>query len=87
MAWAGSAASAHDSGISFRAALLANVNAGGENCHRGSALGALLGAAVGLRRIPTELTVSCSCTISLAARELLDQQCNDLLAVEIYLSA
>ena len=46
-----------DHGAAFRAALLANVNAGGENCHRGSALGALFGAAVGLSHIPAELTV------------------------------
>ena len=44
-------------GAAFRAALLANVNAGGENCHRGAALGALFGAAVGLSKIPAALTV------------------------------
>lgn len=32
---------------SFEDAVLANVNAGGENAHRGAALGALMGAAVG----------------------------------------
>jgi len=37
-----------------RAAFLANTNAGGENCHRGSALGAILGAAVGIEGIPAE---------------------------------
>jgi hypothetical protein len=31
----------------FEAAVVANTNAGGENCHRGSALGALVGASVG----------------------------------------
>ncbi len=31
----------------FEGAVLANVNAGGENAHRGAALGALMGAAVG----------------------------------------
>lgn len=35
------------------AALIANTNAGGENCHRGSALGALLGAAHGMAAWPT----------------------------------
>lgn len=39
----------------FEAGVLANTNAGGENCHRGSALGALLGAAVGTRGIPDKL--------------------------------
>ena len=34
---------------SFEDAVLANTNVGGENCHRGSALGALMGAAVGVQ--------------------------------------
>lgn len=34
------------------AALIANTNAGGENCHRGSALGALMGAAHGMKAWP-----------------------------------
>jgi ADP-ribosyl-[dinitrogen reductase] hydrolase len=33
-------------------ALLANANVGGDNCHRGSVLGALLGAALGEKIIP-----------------------------------
>eukprot|EP00873_Tetraselmis_striata_P013871 jgi/Tetstr1/434135/TSEL_023279.t1 len=32
---------------SFEDAVLANTNAGGENCHRGAALGAIMGASVG----------------------------------------
>eukprot|EP00887_Chlorella_sp_A99_P008172 scaffold12.g8172.t1 len=36
----------------FEDAVLANVNAGGENCHRGAALGALMGAAVGASGVP-----------------------------------
>jgi ADP-ribosylglycohydrolase len=32
---------------SFEDAVVANTNAGGENCHRGAALGALMGAALG----------------------------------------
>lgn len=39
----------------FEAALLANANNGGENVHRGEALGALLGAEVGEARIPEHL--------------------------------
>jgi hypothetical protein len=31
---------------------LANTNVGGENCHRGSALGAIMGAAAGESGIP-----------------------------------
>jgi len=37
----------------FEAALIANTNAGGDNCHRGSILGALLGAWLGLDAIPS----------------------------------
>lgn len=37
---------------SFEKAILANTNVGGENCHRGSALGALMGAALGEKAIP-----------------------------------
>lgn len=36
-------------------ALLANTNVGGENCHRGFALGALMGAALGREKIPAHL--------------------------------
>lgn len=39
----------------FEAAVLANTNCGGENCHRGSALGALVGAANGFEKIPGRL--------------------------------
>lgn len=36
----------------FESALIANTNAGGDNCHRGAVLGALLGAALGVEGIP-----------------------------------
>ena len=36
----------------FEAAQIANANAGGDNCHRGAVLGALLGAALGFEAIP-----------------------------------
>eukprot|EP00892_Ulva_mutabilis_P012018 jgi/Ulvmu1/9189/UM005_0289.1 len=36
----------------FEAGVLANTNAGGENCHRGAAVGALLGAHAGEAAIP-----------------------------------
>ena len=36
----------------FEAALIANANAGGDNCHRGAVLGAILGAALGYGAIP-----------------------------------
>jgi ADP-ribosyl-[dinitrogen reductase] hydrolase len=36
----------------FEAGVIANANVGGDNCHRGAVVGALLGAAVGTARIP-----------------------------------
>lgn len=36
----------------FEAALIANTNVGGDNCHRGSVLGAILGASLGFKAIP-----------------------------------
>jgi ADP-ribosyl-[dinitrogen reductase] hydrolase len=40
---------------SFEDAVLANTNVGGENCHRGAALGALMGSALGEKAIPPRL--------------------------------
>lgn len=34
-------------GTNIEKALLANANAGGENCHRGAVLGSLVGASLG----------------------------------------
>jgi ADP-ribosylglycohydrolase len=36
----------------FEAAQVANTNVGGDNCHRGAVLGAILGAALGYQAIP-----------------------------------
>lgn len=36
----------------FESALIANTNAGGDNCHRGAVLGAILGATLGVGAIP-----------------------------------
>lgn len=36
----------------FEAGIIANTNVGGDNCHRGAVVGALLGAAAGATRIP-----------------------------------
>lgn len=36
----------------FEAALIANTNVGGDNCHRGAVLGAILGASLGIEAIP-----------------------------------
>jgi len=40
----------------FEAGVIANTNVGGDNCHRGAVVGALLGAASGLTRMPSRLT-------------------------------
>ena len=40
---------------SFEDAVLANANVGGDNCHRGAALGAVMGAAHGVGGIPPRL--------------------------------
>jgi ADP-ribosyl-[dinitrogen reductase] hydrolase len=48
----------HEAGIPVSSAWgidppeLANINAGGDNCHRGAILGALLGTALGVAAIP-----------------------------------
>jgi ADP-ribosyl-[dinitrogen reductase] hydrolase len=42
-------------GTDFKACVLANANAGGENVHRGLVLGALIGAHTGAASIPDEL--------------------------------
>jgi ADP-ribosylglycohydrolase len=39
-------------GYSIENCLIANVNAGGENCHRGSVVGSLVGAMNGYKQIP-----------------------------------
>ena len=36
----------------FEAALVANTNVGGDNCHRGAVLGAIIGASLGYGAIP-----------------------------------
>jgi ADP-ribosylglycohydrolase len=37
----------------FESALIANTNVGGDNCHRGAVLGAILGATLGFEAIPS----------------------------------
>lgn len=39
----------------FKAGIVANTNVGGENCHRGAAIGAVLGAHCGASAIPADL--------------------------------
>ena len=46
---------------SLEEALVANTNVGGENCHRGAVLGALMGAAFGQSAIPLRFQTNLSC--------------------------
>ncbi|KAF5838686.1 ADP-ribosylglycohydrolase-domain-containing protein [Dunaliella salina] len=61
---------------SFEKAVLANTNAGGENCHRGAALGALMGAALGESKIPPRLIQGLH--DSSAIRQEIDALCSAL---------
>jgi ADP-ribosylglycohydrolase len=36
----------------FESGVIANANVGGDNCHRGAVLGALIGGAVGVSKMP-----------------------------------
>ncbi|MCU0735751.1 MAG: ADP-ribosylglycohydrolase family protein [Methylotetracoccus sp.] len=58
----------------FEAALIANANVGGDNCHRGAVLGALLGAAMGLEAIPERWMQG------LTARTALDEEIENFIA-------
>ena len=49
----------------IEAALIANANVGGDNCHRGAVLGALLGAALGWQAIPDRWIQGLSCRVEL----------------------
>ncbi len=44
-------------GSDFEEALVANTNVGGDNCHRGAILGAILGTALGYAAIPPRWTL------------------------------
>ncbi len=39
----------------FESGIIANTNVGGENCHRGAVIGALLGGAAGREGLPKRL--------------------------------
>ncbi len=58
----------------FEAALIANANVGGDNCHRGAVLGALLGAAMGLGALPERWIQG------LTARTALDEEIENFIA-------
>lgn len=58
----------------FEAALVANTNVGGDNCHRGSVLGAILGAALGVQAIPQRWIHG------LASRSELDEEIESFVA-------
>jgi ADP-ribosylglycohydrolase len=51
----------------FEAGVIANANVGGDNCHRGAVVGALLGAASGTARMPSRFVEGIRDTASLRA--------------------
>jgi ADP-ribosyl-[dinitrogen reductase] hydrolase len=55
----------------FEAGVIANTNVGGENCHRGAVLGAMLGAAVGTDRMPSRFFNGLHAATAL--RQLIDE--------------
>ena len=57
--------------------MLSNTNVGGENCHRGSALGALMGAALGESNIPERFISSLA--DSDAIRQEIDAFCDAVM--------
>ncbi len=52
----------------FEAGVIANTNAGGDNCHRGAVVGAVLGAASGTTRIPAPFVEGIHGTENLSAQ-------------------
>lgn len=56
---------------SFEDAVLANTNAGGENCHRGAALGAIMGASVGEQVPPPMASYSITIRIFVGANAVI----------------
>ena len=54
----------------FEAGVIANTNLGGDNCHRGAVLGALLGAASGLARMPERFVAGLNDAARYALRQL-----------------
>ncbi len=58
----------------FEAALVANTNVGGDNCHRGAVLGSLLGAALGYEAIPARWISA------LASRSELEEEIESFVA-------
>ena len=59
--------------------LLSNANVGGENVHRGSLMGAILGARAGASNLPSQLTQG------LYQREALAKEIDDFVAVVVHL--
>ena len=61
----------------LEAALVANTNVGGDNCHRGAILGAMLGAAQGYQAIPDRWIAG------LRSRDELEQEIESFLALQM----
>lgn len=58
----------------FESALIANTNVGGDNCHRGAVLGAILGASLGVDNIPKRWING------LTAHDILEKEIEEFIA-------
>jgi ADP-ribosylglycohydrolase len=65
---------------SFEKAVLSNTNVGGENCHRGAALGALMGAALGESAIPARFITGLAASEEI--KKEIDAFCEAVLPAE-----
>lgn len=68
---------------SFRRAVLANANRGGENVATGALIGALLGANCGYSRLPADLLAG----LAPSQREMLDKETTGFLQVSPFVKA
>ncbi len=66
----------------FESAVIANANAGGDNCHRGAVIGALVGAAVGANRLPPRLRLPKVPSCALASANIEDDDCKAFIGHE-----
>lgn len=70
-----------DKTMSFRAAVLANANRGGENVNTGAVLGAIMGAYCGFSNLPTDLVEGLAAQAPQARKQELEQAIEEFLDV------
>ncbi|CAN5902404.1 hypothetical protein BH11VER1_BH11VER1_11990 [soil metagenome] len=69
----------------FESAVIANANAGGDNCHRGAVIGALVGAAVGAHLLPPRWLLPKVPSCALASANIADDDCKAFTGHESHL--